>query len=303
MSRRLLWGIIILLIATNIATLIGFINYQSEGSIPLDVENKGKDLGKQVAIVGDSSIDREDWLQELVDAHGEKVLEQMIDREVVSKLADHYELKLNEKWIDRELSHLENTIHTFDEKTVKEMRKELRENIKYRLYLEELLTKDIVVEEQRIKAYFDENGDQLNFPKSYQLSHIVLDDDHEVQKVLAELEAGASFSMLAREYSIDPFTKDKGGYLGYYAEGNVYLPQQYYDILEQLNHGEYSSPFKTEEGTVILYLHRTLPEITFTYDEVKHAIKRRLALEQINVNQAKKYLWEEVGVEWIYEES
>lgn len=302
MSRRLLWGMVILLIITNITTVMGFMKYADEQQESQANDDYGtEDLDQnQVAIVGNSSISRPEWIQELTDQFGRRVLENMIDQNVVFQLADRYDIKLNEKWVNREVSILETTMNTFDEKQIEAERKKFKENVLYQLYLEELLTKDIVIEEQQIKQYYEKHKDYFDFSTTYQLSHILLEDMEEANQVLQELEEGASFSMLAREYSIDSYTKDEGGYLGYFAEDNVYLPSAYYETAKQLSPGEYSDSFQTKDGSVILYLHRVLPEITFTFEELKPVIKRRLAIEQINVEQAKHILWDEVGVEWMY---
>jgi len=53
------------------------------------------------------------------------------------------------------------------------------------------------------------------------LFHILLDSEEEAQQVLERLKAGEDFSALAKELSKDEDTKDKGGELGWFPEGEV----------------------------------------------------------------------------------
>ena len=63
----------------------------------------------------------------------------------------------------------------------------------------------------------------------------------------------------------------------------------------------YSNPFKSQDGITILYLHRSLPSITFTYDEIKPYIKSELALDKLDQSLTADTLWDELDIEWVYE--
>ncbi len=302
MTRKFLWGIIVVLLITNLTTLLIWVNVRGQvddaknhAAKPL-VENRNE----PVALVGGEPIEYEEWEQELQSQYGKSVLSHMIDRQVVFKMADQYDVRIDDKLIQRELSLMETMLGVMEIEEIEAKRKEWIDDVRYRFYLEELLTKDIGIETEKIKSYYKEHEDQYDFHETYQLSQILVKTQQEANKVKKELDEGASFEMLAREYSVDGYTKDNGGYLGYFSEKSQYLPGIYYRTAQDLSPQSYSSPFNTDQGFVLLYVHRKLPSITFSFEEVQKQIKRELALEYVGDSFSAKPLWEEAQVDWVF---
>jgi parvulin-like peptidyl-prolyl isomerase len=71
----------------------------------------------------------------------------------------------------------------------------------------------------QIKAYYDANKTQFSTPAQVHAEHILLatKDKALAQTVLAKVKAGGDFAALAKQYSTDPGSKDKGGDLGWAA--------------------------------------------------------------------------------------
>ncbi|MCD5326119.1 MULTISPECIES: peptidyl-prolyl cis-trans isomerase [Pontibacillus] len=302
MTRKLLWGIIVVLLVTNLTTLLVWVNTKEQDST--SSTNKLAPVveatEEPVALVGDEKIHHEEWMATLQEQYGEDILREMIDKQVVFQLADQFEVDISNKLIQRELALMETMLPVMDESEIKLKREQWENDVQYRYFLEDLLTKDIGISEKKIKDFYEDHQDQYEFHTTYQFSHIVLPSKETALKVKEELDNGAEFSMLAREYSEDEYTKDKGGYLGYFSVESRYLPSSYYEEAESLGQGEYSSPFQTDQGFVLLQLHRTLPPITFTYEEVKEQIKREIALDYVSGSLSASPLWKEIGVNWIY---
>ncbi|MBB6455267.1 foldase protein PrsA [Salirhabdus euzebyi] len=297
MSKRLLWGMITLLLVTNIASIILLTN-KSDSSIG---ELDGEKLPKEVAVIGDKTITAEMWMEQLQKEQGKDFLKNLINHEVVFQLADQHNITVGEKWMERELSIMETTAGVMSAEERQANRDKWKKTLQYQIFLDELLTRDVVLDESEMQKQFNEDTEQYNFAKSYQLSHIVVSDAATADKVVNELEGGASFSILAREYSIDHYTKAQGGYLGYFSEDNSYLQNVYFDMAKELEPGTYSIPFQTGDGTVILYLHHILPELSLQYEDVKNHLKREAAKDYITYEQSPELLWDEIGVEWIYD--
>lgn len=55
--------------------------------------------------------------------------------------------------------------------------------------------------------------------------HILVASEQEAQDLLAQLQDGADFAELAREYSLDPSTKESGGDLGFFPRGTLVVPE------------------------------------------------------------------------------
>ncbi len=302
MTRKFLWGIVVVLLITNLTTLLIWVNVKGQVQNTEDPKDNPvvADRNEPVALVGGEPIEFNEWEQTLQKQYGETVLRDMIDRRIVFNMAEELNINIEEKLIQRELSLMETMLGVMQEEKIEEKRKQWVEDIRYRFYLEELLTKDIGIEAEKIRDYYDEHEDPYELQETYQLSQILVKTEQEANKVKKELDEGASFEMLAREYSTDEYTRENGGYLGYYSKESQYLPGVYYRTADQLSVNSYSQPFKTDQGHVLIYVHRKLPAITFSFKEVQKQIKRELALEYVGDSFSAKPLWEEAQVEWVF---
>ncbi|KGX90109.1 hypothetical protein N781_08420 [Pontibacillus halophilus JSM 076056 = DSM 19796] len=302
MTKRILWGIILALILINISTLVLWMNKGRAISSDLDSSISpiaSAEFNESVALVGSEIITNQDWMIQLEKKHGEKVLKDMIDRAVVDELSSHDDVPINDKVLERELSLMETAVGITSKDELKRKRKEWEQELIYQIRLEELLTEDIPIEDQAIEAHYDEYKDQYQFSSTYQLSRIVVPTEEEADQIYNELEGGSSFSVLAREHSDDE-TRQTGGYLGYYTTDDTIIPKAYLDEAARVKEEDYTKPFQTDEGYVLLYVHRSLPEIALSYEDVKGKIRRELASQHLEGNASTEPLWQEVGVDWIY---
>lgn len=174
------------------------------------------------------------------------------------------------------------------------------EEILYRYQLEMLLTEDTSIPEGEIKSYYDKYKNQYDFSASMQLSHILVQNFDTAEKVLQDLNEGASFDLLARENSIDEESKKDGGYLGFITTSSQFFPNGYEEVAAEMEEHSYSEPFRADNGVAIIYLHRKLPSIEFTYEEIKPYVKSELALQQMDQSLSANPLWEEAEVDWIF---
>ncbi|GGA71044.1 peptidylprolyl isomerase [Ornithinibacillus halotolerans] len=299
MSKKLLLSITILLLITNVTTMLLWKNDQSEGTL---VEDEKIDTKKPVATIAGTDITYEEWMGSLRVNHGKKELKNMIDRSIVEKLADESNITVSDKIIERDIALLTTMQGVTKKETLDELEKKWRDDIIYRYQLEALLAQDIQVDEQDIQAYYTKYKNQYQFNESLQFSHILVSTMDEAEKIYKELEEGASFPLLAKEYSIDDETKANGGYLGFNSKNTEFLPANYFEIAEELSEYSFSKPFVTNNGVAILYLHKYLPEISYSYDELKPYIRSELALQSTDQHLNSDPLWEKIDINWIYGE-
>lgn len=303
MSKRFLLSIVLVLIITNIATLL-FWNQNDNEPSDVVINDKGKKqitANQPVATVGDEEIFYEDWQESLQMDHGEVHLKKLIDRSVVKQLAEQKDIQINEKVIDHGIALLTTMQNVMTEDEIATAEEKWREDLLYRYQLEALLAEDVMISEDEIQSFYNGYHKQYDFSSSLQFSHILVEDFETAEKVIEELDAGASFDLLAQEYSIDEETKELGGYLGYFTSTSQFLPAGYYERAIEMEEYSYSEPFNTGDGTAIIYLHRHLPSISFTYDEIKDQIRNELALKENEQVLSADPLWEELEIDWIYE--
>ncbi|MFD2045553.1 peptidyl-prolyl cis-trans isomerase [Ornithinibacillus salinisoli] len=302
MSRKFLLSIIAVLLITNIATLLFWSTSKSK-LVEDDETDVQIDTKKPVATINNTEITYKAWMGKLRENYGKKQLKTMIDRTIVEKLAEEKNITVDEKIIEREIALLTSAQGVMTQEETEKMEKKWRNEIKYRYQLEALLAEDISVPENEIRAYYDTYGQQYDFTESLQFSHILVNDMETAEKVKEELDNGASFSLLAKEYSIDEDTKNAGGYFGgYYTTNSQFLPNGYDEKAAEMEEYSYSDPFLTDQGYAILYLHRSMPEITFSYEELKPYIRNELALESAELTLQADPLWDTFEIDWLYNE-
>ncbi len=125
-------------------------------------------------------------------------------------------------------------------------------------------------EYERVKA--ERGGDA---GKQYKSRHILVKEEAEAKKILAELKSGGDFARLAKEKSEDTGTKDDGGNLDWSeAEGYV---QPFGEALKSLKKGELAKePVKTNFGYHIIELVDVRPLSFPPFEEVLPQIMQQL---------------------------
>lgn len=257
---------------------------------------------ESIATIGDKSVTREDWLKKMEDEYGKATLEDMINVRVVEQLAKKNKLKVSDSDIDREFLLIKAVNNSFyeDEHTTE---KEWKDQIRYNILLEELLTKDIDISEKEMKSFYTKNKELYQFDDSYRIRHIVVKDQEEANRVLKDLKGGSSFEAVAAERSTDRYTSPYGGDLGFVTEAQDSIPAAYITEARTLKENEWSTePIKVSKGYAIIQLKEKLNARTFTYDEVKDQIKRQIAMDQLGDKATVKTLWKEADVSWFYDD-
>jgi peptidyl-prolyl cis-trans isomerase C/foldase protein PrsA len=141
------------------------------------------------------------------------------------------------------------------------------------------------VTEEEIKTYYEENKSEFEVQEQVQASHILLEDEKTAQEVLTELENGAEFTELAKEYSTGPSAED-GGSLGYVSKDQN-IAQGFKDALFKLEVDSISDVVETQYGFHIIKVSDKREAGTKSYEEVKDQIKQQLT------NQKGQSIWEQ----------
>ncbi|MBG9769274.1 peptidyl-prolyl cis-trans isomerase [Bacillus vallismortis] len=258
--------------------------------------------GESIATVGSKSVTRQEWLKEMEDQYGKSTLEDMINARVVEQLAKKNNLKVSKNEIDREFLLIKAVNNSFyeDERTTE---KEWKDQIRYNILLEELLTKDIDISNKEMKSFYNKNKELYQFDDSYRIRHIVVKDEEEAREVLKELKGGSSFEAVAAERSADRYTSPYGGDLGFVTEASANIPSAYIEEAKTIKEDEWSDePIKVSNGYAVIQLKEKLKARTFSYDEVKDQIRRQIAMDQLGDKATVKTLWKEADVSWFYGE-
>jgi peptidyl-prolyl cis-trans isomerase D len=129
---------------------------------------------------------------------------------------------------------------------------------------------DVPLTRAEIERYHRDNIDKYALPEQIRARHILISPDRdtpeadaaahaEAQQVLSRLRAGESFETLARRYSDDPPTRDRGGDLGFFARGAMLEPFE--RVAFAMKPGDVSEPVKTAVGYHIIQLMEHQPMV------------------------------------------
>jgi len=143
------------------------------------------------------------------------------------------------------------------------------------------------VSDDDLKAQYQQNIQQYQVPNRVHVEHILLmtvgKTDAEVEEirqkaadVLKQANKGAKFEDLAKKYSEDPGTKDKGGDLGWLTQGQT-VPE-FEKTAFGLEKGKISDLVRTQYGFHIIKVLDKETAHTKPLDEVKDSIRTPLQL-------------------------
>src|SRR5699024_6686728 len=102
------------------------------------------------------------------------------------------------------------------------------------------------------------------------------------EEVLEQIEQGADFAELAKEYSEDAMTAEEGGELGYFSAGTMVPPFE--NVAFSLEKGDISDPVQTTYGYHIIKVNdiQKKDQEIGTFDEVKEELRDEILKNSIS---------------------
>lgn len=173
---------------------------------------------------------------------------------------------------------------------------EYKENIRKSVIIDklyELIVKDVKVSDSDISNYYNTN--LYNFteqPNVMNISRILVESDETAKKVIEEYNNGAKFEELAKKYSKEAETKDKGGALGEVKYNDSNYDKFFLAAAIAVEKGKISPPIQTTNGYYIIKMNSKKEFPAKPLADVKESIKNELLL------QAKDKKYSETLQEW-----
>ena len=174
---------------------------------------------------------------------------------------------------------------------IKLQMEEATNSILARAYMrKEIDSEKITVTDKEVEEYYNAHKDKFKENEAVKASHILIKVDKDGDKkaweaakkkaemVRSKALKGESFAKLAKEYSDDPGSKNKGGELGYFTKGRM-VPE-FEKAAFSLKKGEISQPVKTAFGYHIIKVEDKKPAHQKKLSEVKETLKDELLKEK-----------------------
>lgn len=133
--------------------------------------------------------------------------------------------------------------------------------------------------DEDLRSYFTANQDRYGQPEEVRVQHILVASEAEADDVKRQLDQGADFSELAKKYSLDAQTKDRGGELGWIAKGQT--DPAFEAAAFALEPGETSDPVETAYGWHVIRLEDRKAAVAARYEDVKDEVREDYIDDQV----------------------
>ncbi len=209
------------------------------------------------------------------------VLDQLIDQRLILQQARLHNALPSEADVDAQVAEIRRTFPTeADFQAALAQRRltlaDLRARLRSSLAVRTLATRvtPVTVSDEEVARYFREHRSEFDRPEQVRVRHILLDDPRMAELVLGRLRRGELFENLAREYSRDADSRERGGDLGWVSRGQ--LVPEFEQVAFSLQPGQVSGIVRTQYGYHLIQVLQRRPAVAATLDEVREQVRQRL---------------------------
>ena len=128
------------------------------------------------------------------------------------------------------------------------------------------------------RAVYDKQVGAVKAPEEVRARHILVKEKEKAREIAEKIKHGTDFEALAKEFSLDPGSKDRGGDLGYFVKGQMVPPFE--AAVFALKAGEVSEPIETQFGWHIIKLEDKRQRPPPPFEAVKERIVNQMILEK-----------------------
>ena len=219
----------------------------------------------------------------------QQIMPQLVGIEIARAYASEHNITVSDKEVDQELEKIKKQVgeqarasgqdlsnqEAYEQAlkqnniTEEQLRDDIRETLPVQKVQEEVAGNAEPTDEE-IQKYYEQNKKaQFTTPEQRCVRHILFakDQKQKAEDVKKQLEDGADFAKLAKEYSQDPGSAEKGGDLGCLGKGETVPPFE--EAAFGAEEGEIVGPVKTQFGYHILEVTEAKPEQTRPLSEVE----------------------------------
>ncbi|SMG59043.1 peptidylprolyl isomerase [Paenibacillus aquistagni] len=294
-----LWGcILVLFICVIILGTMLIMGVGLPHSTSLNPAPESKD-SKPVASIGDQLITHQEWVKELERQYGSLVLDRMLSNKAVQLEASSLGIEVKPEEVDAELRRqmvgydsVESYYQAMQEQLGMDSEQIYMETRQH-LLLEKVATYPIRYTDEEVEEYVASHVEDYEPYLSYNLSHIVVKDATAAEEALQSLEDGVAFVDVAASMSIDEYSSDQGGSLGWIEDGDPFIENNELMVARSLTVGQWSAPVKVKQGYAIVLLSGRKQTPVEDSASIRARARRDMALSDIgSLHQVEEVLRE-----------
>ncbi|KMY49014.1 peptidylprolyl isomerase [Peribacillus loiseleuriae] len=237
---------------------------------------------KAVATSKAGDITKEELYDVMKERYGDAVLQELVYEKILS---DKY--KVTDKELDKKLDELKTQLGENYEMALAQSGMDeaaLKRSLKVQMLQEKAALASVKVTEKEMKEYYDNQKPEIH------ARHILVKDETTAKEVKEKLKNGEDFAKLAKEYSTDTGSAEKGGDLGWFGQGAMVA--EFENAAYTLKKDEISEPVKSQYGFHIIQLLDKKEKKS--YEESKAEIEKELKLSKLDNAAVQKALNKEV---------
>ena len=230
----------------------------------------------------------------------QQIMPTLVEFEIASAYAEEHGITVSENRVDKEIETIKDQIveqarsqgmnvgreEAFRQAleqaglTEQQLREQLREQLPVRK-VQERVAGDAEASREEVERFYEENKElQFTTPEQRCARHILFNKDQKkkAEEVRDRLQNGADFAELAKEFSQDPGSAEKGGDLGCLGKGET-VPA-FEKAIFSAEEGEIVGPVGTEFGYHVIKVADVRPKSTQPLSEVAPQIREQLSAAQ-----------------------
>ncbi len=218
------------------------------------------------------------------------VMDQLIGQRLIMQEAQKRNLVAPQKEIDERLATIKKQFPdeaAFNKRlaqagfTVSAIRELIKAQISQRRLAEAVVKVDVT--EDEVRKQFESKRETYSKPAQIKVSHILFRVADKSQETVAAAKArivqskltdGTKFEDVAKQYSEDPGSAERGGDLGFVSKGT--LVKEFEEVAWKLKPGETSGLVRTQFGLHIIRVHEVKTAEPADYEKVKGDIREEL---------------------------
>jgi foldase protein PrsA len=236
-----------------------------------------------IASVNGVKLSRTDFLNKLEAGQQAKgVLNQMVQSSLVDQYAQREAIRIPDGDVRKKEDEIKARYPSGQFDSILKQQNltddDVKRILRQQLVIEKGVSKDIHIAPTDIKAYLDKNHALLDKPMQVRARHILVADAKTAEEVEAKLKGGAKFAALAKQYSTDPSSKEKGGELGFFSKGQMVPAFESAAFSQPI--GVAGPPVKSPFGYHIIEVEEKKPSLVATLENSGDQIKETLIHQQ-----------------------
>lgn len=242
-----------------------------------------------VATVNGEEITEAELIAELEQRYGYPVRESLIEKLIVEQGAANKNLTCTEDEIDEAFEKAQEQINerarqtreSFEMWLVRQhlTRAALRDRLRMQILLEKMVKPEVVVTEEDVNKWYEQNAAQLEQSEAMKVSFIVFKTQEEAESAKGQIAADEiTWEEAAKQYNLDPYGRENGGLLGYVPRGEKKFQQVAFELHED---GDISEPFQDEMGWHLIRREEYRPSGIPRFEEVEDDIRQMLTASRL----------------------